>query len=125
MNDTYTPVLPLETIVGILHNTPLAPKEGHHVAFARAIERAAIEAYQRQMWISINDQLPEGEEIVLVLVPGDQYQKVALDCWRMQRESPVSWSSATIETGMAWDDHEFEEVTHWMPLPPAPEIDHG
>lgn len=74
----------------------------------------------RQPWISVNERLPDTEELVLVFVPGARYQKVGLDCWRMQHESPVEWSSVTIETGMAWDEHEFEEVTHWMPLPAAP-----
>lgn len=74
----------------------------------------------RRQWISVEDRLPNTDEIVLVLVPGARYQQVALDCWRMQREAPLSWSSATIEIGMGWDDHEFDEVTHWMPIPTPP-----
>lgn len=48
MTDTYTPALKDEQIVGILHNTPLDTHPSHHIAFARTIERAAIEAYQRK-----------------------------------------------------------------------------
>lgn len=86
--------------------------------YARAAVLADREG--RQQWISVEDRLPNTDEIVLVLVPGARYQQVALDCWRMQREAPLSWSSATIEIGMGWDDHEFDEVTHWMPLPAPP-----
>lgn len=67
-------------------------------------------------WIAVEDRLPSDEEPVLVYVPGNKHLKFAIDQWKMQREAPVSFSSATIETGMAWCDHEYEEVTHWKPL---------
>jgi hypothetical protein len=40
----------------------------------------------------------------------------------MQREAPVSWSSATIETGLGWDDSDYDDITHWMPLPLPPSV---
>lgn len=73
-----------------------------------------------QGWISTNDRLPENEDEVLVYVPSAKYNKVDLDNWRMQHERPLGFSSHTVPIGEMWDNHEFEEVSHWMPLPQAP-----
>lgn len=84
--------------------------------------RAALQAPAAggaQGWIPVGERLPETEDEVLIYAPST-LAKIRTDCWRMQREAPISFSSATIETGMMWDEHEFEEVTHWMPLPPPP-----
>lgn len=89
-------------------------------AIAIAAWNRRAQPQQPAGWISVEDRMPCDEEIVLVFVPNGRYQKVDFDCWRMQREAPLGFSSATIETGMGWDDHEWEEVTHWMPLPPPP-----
>lgn len=90
-----------------------------HYWIADEIDALRAELQARQ-WISVDERLPDNDELVLVTGPGFRRQHVSFDCWRMQREAPLSWSSATIETGMGWDDHEYEEITHWMPLPPAP-----
>jgi hypothetical protein len=71
-------------------------------------------------WISVEERLPTDDEPVLIYTPAGKYGKVWIDCWQMQREAPLSFSSATIETGFMWDEHEFEEVSHWMPLPQPP-----
>lgn len=73
-----------------------------------------------QGWISVEDRLPAMDEPVLVYTPSSVV-KVCFDEWCTYHEAPVSWSSATVETGEGWQNHEFEEVTHWMPLPPPPE----
>ena len=71
-------------------------------------------------WVSVRERLPDSDSPVLVYTPKNAHAKVWIDCWQMQREAPLSWSSATIETGFMWDGFEFEDVTHWMPLPAAP-----
>ena len=71
-------------------------------------------------WVSVRERLPDSDGPVLVYTPKNKHAKVWIDCWSMQREAPVSWSSETIETGFMWDGFEFEDVTHWMPLPVAP-----
>jgi len=71
-------------------------------------------------WVSVRERLPDSDGPVLVYTPKNAHAKVWIDCWQMQREAPLSWSSATIETGFMWDGFEFEDVTHWMPLPAAP-----
>lgn len=74
-------------------------------------------------WISVEDRLPEVGTDCLVwcvaLGPGKHFAKV--DRWDEQREAPVGWSSATIPVGDGWDDSDYEDITHWMPLPPAPD----
>jgi Lar family restriction alleviation protein len=67
-------------------------------------------------WISVEDRLPEDGETVLAWA-GDH---IVLERWMERHESPVGWSSVTMPIGPAWDDHEFEDITHWMPLPGAP-----
>ena len=68
-------------------------------------------------WISVEDRMPPDDTPVLVYTPSySESLPFAIDEWRMQREAPVSWSSHTVETGMAWCEHEFDEVTHWRPL---------
>jgi|GEM_PF-6760680 len=52
---TNNEVLSVEQIVGILHNTPPAPKEGHHVVFARAIEQAVLAKVQSAMPANAED----------------------------------------------------------------------
>lgn len=67
-------------------------------------------------WISVQDRMPPDDTPVLVYVPGSEMMAFAIDQWQMQREAPLGWSSATIETGMGWCDHDYEDVSHWMPL---------
>lgn len=63
-------------------------------------------------WVSVAERMPDTDAEVLVWTA----QGAMLDRWRMQSEAPLSFSSATIETGMYWDNHEFEEITHWQPI---------
>lgn len=71
-------------------------------------------------WVSVRERMPDSDGPVLVYTPKNEHATVWIDRWQMQREAPLSWSSATIETGFMWDGFEFEDVTHWMPLPAAP-----
>lgn len=76
-------------------------------------------------WIAVEDRVPDPGTACIVYGQS-RYLKaphVRLDRWDEQREAPLSWSSATIPIGLGWDDSEWEEVTHWMPLPAPPE--HG
>jgi hypothetical protein len=71
-------------------------------------------------WISVEDRLPPKGELVQVYVPANEFCKYAYDEWNDIHEAPVSFSSATICVGEGWLEHEYEEVSHWMPLPAAP-----
>jgi hypothetical protein len=73
-------------------------------------------------WVSVNDQLPTGENedaLVLVYVPADKYMRIQFDNWGLRHETPVV-GFPSIEIGKHWAEHEFEEITHWMPLPSPP-----
>lgn len=79
-------------------------------------------------WISVDDRLPEKDKgehdtqlFVWVSINGDEY--FAVDEFGEHTECSVSFSSGTIVTGEGWQEHDFEQVTHWMlPEPPAKEV---
>ena len=71
-------------------------------------------------WISVNERLPSRNEDVLVYVPNGQYRKVFIDEWGDYRECPVDFSTVSVVVGEGWAEHEFDEVTHWAPLPALP-----
>lgn len=77
----------------------------------------AIELMQKEDgWISVDDRLPsDGQEVYTFGTFG-----YGIDCWSEQHERPLSFSSATIVTSMAWDNNDYEDVTHWMALPIPP-----
>lgn len=87
----------------------------------------ALEAYRSQPdgWVSVEERMPEpGTECLVWVVsspwaqPGTHY--AALDTWDEQHEAPLSFSSATIPIGLGWGDHEYEDITHWQPIPAPP-----
>lgn len=105
MTDTYTPVLTPEQIDQI--GRSMQPWQ-RMAEYARVIERAAIEAYQRQQWRPI-ETAPKDGTAVLVLLPKSDIAYAArfMDCWRM-----------------TWDHHRLvggDAPRFWMPIPPAPE----
>lgn len=79
-------------------------------------------------WIACEDQMPEpGTECLVrvkVLSPKQNgpTHYTHIDTWDEQHEAPVSWSSATVPIGFGWGSFDFEDVTHWQPLPPPPGI---
>ena len=104
------------------HPEPVAPTPAlvHPTeSDSTAVQRPVGEGH----WRSVDeDGYPERETECLVWVDnGAKWgPHAAITDWSMQRESPVSWSSATIETGYGWDGFYENEVTHWMPLPEPP-----
>lgn len=73
-------------------------------------------------WISVEDELPEDSENgVLVVVSGKPCENITL----VEAIQIAYYSKAEgwiIELFPKW---ETPEVTHWMPMPPAPEVDHA
>jgi hypothetical protein len=72
-----------------------------------------------QGWVPVTERLPEPDSgEVLVYLSGGMY---ALDEWHTHREDPLGMSTVhTIDMGYMWRTFDFDEVTHWMPLPPPP-----
>jgi hypothetical protein len=87
-------------------------------AIAAIAARGAQAGDGREAWIPVTERLPdEGAGEVLVWLTGG---RCAFDEWRMHREDPTGMGGPTMEMGFMWRDYDFEEVTHWMPLPDAP-----
>ncbi len=95
-----------------LRNYTMPETLGKMRAAVRAIERAAIEAYQRQQWRPI-DTAPH--ETLVVLGWRDESgvfkQEIALA------------SAGKRYPGGASDMWSHGRATHWMPLPPPPEAE--
>lgn len=73
-----------------------------------------IVAEQRKTeWISVKDRLPDGQEEVLVYMPmyGSTMQVKFLTDVDPERKT---WFCAH------WTTNNFDEITHWMPLPQPP-----
>lgn len=71
-------------------------------------------------WISVEEKMPEPDsgEVLVWLTGG----RCAFDEWHTHREDPTGMSTThTIDMGLMWRDYEFEDITHWMPLPLPPE----
>lgn len=74
-------------------------------------------------WIAVSDRMPEPETDCIVWKTSSYITTgpyAALDRWGEQHECPVSFSTVSVPIGIGWDESDFEEVTHWMPLPAAP-----
>lgn len=76
-------------------------------------------------WISVEDRLPEMGKRVAVWVKFDTPEGgfSGVDEWAEYQERPLSFSSETIITGEGWSEHDYEDITHWMPLPLPPQPD--
>jgi hypothetical protein len=75
----------------------------------------------RAGWIAVADRLPEPDagEVLVWLTGG----RCAFDEWHMHREDPIGMGGPTLEMGYMWRDYDFEEITHWRPLPAAPALE--
>lgn len=106
--------------------TPVGAELVAKVAQALAVPTAVATApAQPSGWIACAERMPPLGEDVLVwlLEPAcEGGSHVLFDCWDEQHEAPVSFSSATLPVGPGWDSGAyFEQISHWMPLPPPPD----
>lgn len=100
MTDTYTPVLTDEQIVDVRRS--MRPWQRLN-EYARAIERAAIEAYQQQQWVDVEDRLPPDDETWVYAMHVDGVPEIVCGCLIHETFPDGAYS-------------------HWMPLPPAPDL---
>lgn len=81
-------------------------------------------AAQPSAWISCDERMPDpGQEVLVWLAtpPCKGCGNVVMDCWDEEHEALVSFSTMTAPVGMGWDSGlDWSEITHWMPIPPAP-----
>lgn len=113
-----------------------APGGGREVTFGDAWSEPLVREYARAAiassaasqgepdgWISVHDRMPEPGAECLVWIVRNPFAKepyVFIDTWDVLREDPIGMGGPTIETGLGWGDNEFEDISHWMPLPGAP-----
>lgn len=99
----------------------------HFVAYPQdyaAAPAAPVAAPAPSEWISVADRLPEVGQRVMVFTPIARFgESMFFDTWDEQHECPVSFSSISVPIGDGWNEHDFEEITHWMPLPAHPVAD--
>jgi hypothetical protein len=79
-------------------------------------------------WIAVAERMPAPDTTCLVWAReswrGTDAFGLAIDTWQEQREAPLAeYPSATVPIGLGWDEHDFDEVTHWMPLPEPPKFE--
>lgn len=108
MTDTYTPVLRDKDILEPLQPLGIKGYRSTALQAGRAIERAAIEAYQRQQWRPIETAPKDGTRIIVyrALEPGYEHELIGFDMWR---------------NGNWYRSRRAMRPTHWQPLPPPPE----
>lgn len=70
-------------------------------------------------WISVDEKMPDDEEIVIGYTPRDGYMFVGFHVSRVVGN--YDWSSWYIITSMRSTKKITKKVTHWMPLPQPPE----
>lgn len=70
-------------------------------------------------WISVNDQLPNGDTFCLVVVNGKPEKNITLHgAYELaEYDAEEGW---VFEMWPLWTE---AEVTHWTPLPPPPSKD--
>lgn len=92
---------------------PMSRSDEMSIETAREIARAALASQaQQSQWISVEERLPEGDVFV------DVYIRSRSNTNFMQRETSVAFVSGKFKINRIFD---CEYVSHWMPIPPAPE----
>lgn len=102
MTDTYTPVLTRDEIAAQWY-APLMADDTE--AFARRIERATIEAHQRQQWRPI-ETAPCGQLALFYDANATEVRHCMFVDWFVDG---------------AFCGNRHHTATHWQPLPPPPE----
>lgn len=72
---------------------------------------------EQQRWIPVEERLPEQEACVVVCVSGKPRENITL-CDAVELATYYDNEGWILE---CWPDWATADVTHWMPLPPAPE----
>ena len=70
-------------------------------------------------WISVEERLPQNNQLVLAYTPCDGYMFVGY--YLEGRTSRYAWSEWYIVTAMRSTRKMKKKVTHWMPLPQPPD----
>lgn len=110
------------SFLGELYDVHIQAHENSPIVFLTDIFKAGVQwARENLGWISVKDRLPE--EGVKVLVWGRPFESYP---WEVHLAA-LTDHTFEVEIGafkstysFASSDYPLEEVTHWLPLPPAP-----
>lgn len=74
---------------------------------------------QAEGWIACSERLPNPDfgEVLVWLWESKMY---AIDEWHTYREDPTGMGGPTLDMGLMWRNFDFDEVSHWRPLPAPP-----
>jgi len=99
-----------------------------YAASRASAARAALAAPAPQAtvarWTSIYEQAPEiGQDCIVWIAssPWATAPYATTDKWDEQREDPFGMGGPTIPVGPGWDENPEAQITHWLPLPAAPQ----
>lgn len=68
-------------------------------------------------WIKCSERMPpDGDEVLIFTRSGH----ISLDAWDEVHEDPIGMGGPTISIGHYWGAWEYEDISHWMPLPKPP-----
>ena len=84
----------------------------------RVINNLYNAGYRKQEWISVEERLPQSEQMVLCYTPCDGFMFVGF--YREVEPNPYWKSYWNIITAMRSTKKVTKKVTHWMPLPEPP-----
>lgn len=88
-------------------------KENTLAAYKAGLEAGAARAAPK--WIKCSERLPEALETVLVMLSG-----IAIPCYGYRLGYGISYWAVCDDAGEL-DNYLDNKVSHWMPLPKAPE----
>lgn len=122
--DTIDPVLAMQRINAVvdeenaIRDKELADAYAEGRKDASASKPSPSSAGVPLRWIPVDERLPEkGVEVLVFTQPNGL---IWMDEWCVYHEDPTGMGGPTMVMGEGWRDREFEDVTHWMPLPHAP-----
>ena len=90
-----------------------------------AIIRAAVEELEKRNWIPADEKVPEPYETVIVsIATRNGYEEpISLETLASYERRTDVWQDGL--DGSPVTKADYERVTHWMPMPDAPESCHG
>lgn len=104
----------------------VSERDGHltidYGVFAKDLYDAGYRKQTEGAWISVDEKLPESQQMVLGYTPCDGYVFVG---FYQKVDSPYWKSYWNIITAMRSTRKITKKVTHWMPLPEPPKMKGG
>lgn len=89
----------------------------HHCG-GKVSNAAAAPAAKVPKWVPISERFPPDDAPVLLWHVNGRYE---IDSWQELYEDPTGMGGPQQAIGYGWNGFDYEDITHWMTLPEAPE----